>query len=51
MITMKDQFSFATKVLGFDTSSFMVSFDIKSLFTNIPLAETLEPYVENLYGN
>ena len=29
----------------------MASFDIKSLFTNIPLAETLNLCVQNLYKN
>ena len=29
----------------------MASFDIKSLFTNIPLTETLNLCVENLYRN
>ena len=33
--TLKDSFPFAKEVLEFDTSLFMVSFDIKSLFTNI----------------
>ena len=49
--TIKDCFSFAQEVLEFDTSLFMASFDIKSLFTNIPLTETLNLCVQNLYRN
>ena len=33
--TIKDSFSFPKEVLDFDTSCFMASFHIKSLFTNI----------------
>ena len=39
--TIKDPFSYATEVLDFDASCFMASFDIKSLFTNIPPTETV----------
>ena len=39
--TIKDSFSFAKKVLEFDASFFIASFDIKSIFTNIPLTKTL----------
>ena len=39
--TIKDSFSFAKEVLEFEASLFMASFDIKSLFTNIPLTERL----------
>ena len=49
--TIKDSFSFAKEVLEFDASLFMASFDIKSLFTNIPLTETLNLCVQNLYRN
>ena len=49
--TIKDSFSFAKEVLEFDASLFMANFDIKSLFTNIPLTETLNLCVENLYRN
>ena len=38
--TVKDSFSFAKEVLEFDASCFMAIFDIKSLFTNMPLTET-----------
>ena len=49
--TIKDSFSFAKEVLEFHASLFMASFDIKSLFTNIPLTETLNLCVQNLYRN
>ena len=49
--TIKDSFSFTEEVLDFDTSCFMASFDIKSLFTNIPLTETLKFGIQNLYRN
>ena len=42
---------FAKEVLEFDASCFITSFDIKSLFTNIPLTETLNLGVQNLYRN
>ena len=48
---MKDSFSFAKEVLEFDASLFMTSFDIKSLFTNIPLTERLNLCVQKLYRN
>ena len=44
--TIKDSYSFAKEVLHFDASCFMASFDIKSLFTNIPLTETLNLCVQ-----
>ena len=47
----KDSSSFVEQVLDFDTSCFMASFDIKSLFTNIPLRETLNLCLQNLYRN
>ena len=49
--TIKDYFSFAKEVLAFDASLFMASFDIKSLFTKIPLTETLNLCVQNLSRN
>ena len=39
--TVRDSFSFATTVQSCDTSQFMASLDVDSLFTNIPLAETI----------
>ena len=48
--TLKNSFSFA-KVLELDSSLFMASFDIKSLFTDIPLTETFNFCVQILYRN
>ena len=44
-------FSFAKEVEEFDPNLIMPSFDVKSLFTNIPLTETIGLCVENLYRN
>jgi len=48
-----DTFSFANEITNLRTSSkFMVSFDVESLFTNIPLLETIELAVDYiLSGN
>ena len=46
-----ESFSFAKNFLNFDASCFMASFYIKPLFTKIPLAETLNLCVQNLYRN
>ena len=40
--TTKDSFSFATDIRKQPTSSYMTSLDIDSLFTNIPLEETIK---------
>ena len=34
-----------------NNKNFMVSFDVVSLFTNVPLAETIELVIERLYDN
>ena len=39
---VKDSFNFTTEIVEQDTSNFMGSLDIDSLFTNIPLEETIE---------
>ena len=39
------------KVSSFDCAHYMTSFDIESLFTNIPLEETIDIYVDELYEN
>ena len=33
-----------------DYNSFMYSFDIDSLFTNVPLEETIEILIKNVFG-
>ena len=42
--TVKDSFSFSDEITKFDSADqlIMASFDIKSLFTNIPLDETID---------
>ena len=47
--TIKDSFTFAEELQTFDSKLVMASFDIESLFTNILLQETIDPYVENLF--
>ena len=47
--TIKDSFTFAEKLQSFDLKLVIASFDIESLFTNIPLQETIDLCVENLF--
>ena len=49
--TIKDSSWFTKEFLEFDASLFLASFNIKSLFTNIPLTKTLNFCVQNLYRN
>ena len=49
--TIKDSFSFAKEIEEFDPNLIMASFDVKSLFTNIFLLETIGLCDENLYRN
>ena len=46
---IKDSFTFAEELQSFDSKLVMTSFDIESLFTNIPLQETIDLCVENLF--
>ena len=47
--TITDSFTFAEGLQSFDSKLVMASFDVKSLFTNIPLQETIDLCVENLF--
>ena len=47
--TIKDSFTFAEELQSFDSKLVMASFDIESLFTNIPLQQTIDLCVENLF--
>ena len=47
--TIKDSFTFAEELQSFNSKLVMASFDIESLFTNIPLQETIDLCVENLF--
>ena len=49
--TIKDSFSFAEELLTFDSNLVMASFDVESLFTNIPLKETIDLCVNILFSN
>ena len=47
--TIKDSFSFAEELLTYDSNLVMASFDVESLFTNIPLKETIDLCVDLLF--
>ena len=49
--TIKDSFLFAEEVSSFDCAHYMTSFDIDSLFTNIPLEKTINICVDKLFEN
>ena len=44
--TAKGSFTFAKEVINFDHNLFMVSLDVESLFTNIPINETIKNTVD-----
>ena len=46
--TVKDTFSFAKEITKYDSSLFMAILDFESLFTNIPLKETINICVSEL---
>ena len=47
--TIKDLFSFCEELKQFNTNLIMASFDVESLFTNIPLQETIDLCVQKLF--
>ena len=47
--TIKDSFSFCEELKHFTTNLTMASFDVESLFTDIPLQETIELCVQKLF--
>ena len=47
--TIKDSITFAEELKNFDSKLVMASFDIESLFTNIPLQGTIDLCNENLF--
>ena len=49
--SVKDSFSFVDEILSQNPKLHMASLDIDSLFTNIPLNETIKICVENLFSN
>ena len=48
--TLKDSFGFVSITDKRDHNSFMCSFDIDSLVTNVPLEETIEIVIKNVFG-
>ena len=48
--TVKDSFSFAKETRKYDSSLFMPSLDVESIFTYIPLKETINNYVSDLHN-
>ena len=48
--TIKDSFSFAKEIVQQDSSFYMGSLDVDSLFTNIPLEETINICTESVYN-
>ena len=50
-IIVKDSFAFAEKIVHQDSKLFMGSLDVDSLFTNIPLEETINICTNLLYNN
>ena len=46
----KDSFTFASEVRNQNPDLFMASFDVDSLFTNIPLDETIDICITKLFG-
>ena len=49
--TMKDAFPFAEELLNYDSNLIMASFDVESLFTNIPLQGTIDLCVKLLFND
>ena len=48
---IKDSFSFAKEVSSIDCGHYLISFDIKSLFINIPLQDIINICVDKLCKN
>ena len=49
--TVKDSFTFAKEVINFDHNIFMASLDVESLFTNLPVDETIKNADGDLFSN
>ena len=49
--TGKNSFDFAEEVVNYDHNLYMASMDVESLFTNIPLTETIRNCVNDLSSN
>ena len=49
--TIKNSFEFAKDVINQDSGLYMASLDVESLFTNIPLEETINISCDSLFSN
>ena len=49
--TVKNYFDFAEEVVNYDHNLYMACLDVESLFTNIPLEETIKNCVNGLFSN
>ena len=51
--TVKNSYQFADDIRKFEVKDgmFMASFDVENLFTNIPVKETIDIYIESLFRN
>ena len=49
--TVKNSFDFAEEVVNYDHNLYMASLDVESLFTNIPLEETIKNCAKDLFSN
>ena len=47
--TVHDSFSFASEVSKFNSKNLMASLDVEILFTNIPLEETIDNIINDLF--
>ena len=48
---VKNSFEFSKEICGQNPEYFMASLDVESLFTNIPLEETIKICCDSLYKN
>ena len=48
--TITDSFNFAKEITTYDSSLYMASLDVETLFTNIPLNETINNFVSDLHN-
>ena len=49
--TVKDSLTFAEEVINFDHNLFIDSLDVESLFTNIPVDDTIKNAVDDLFSS
>ena len=47
--TLKDSFEFAKDIINQNSNCFMASLDVDSLFTNVPLDETIKICIDELF--